>query len=347
MSRSRVIAWFDFLPGVPVSQLPPPTIDEKREAVSAVLIAAREALECLESSWDKDLVESWTSHVAASQGRVIVSGMGKSGLVGQKIAATLASTGCTSFFLHPAEALHGDLGMVTSLDTVLLLSNSGESEEVLRLVPSLVRMGVPIGAITARKDSRLGQAARWCFTYSLPHGEGCPLNFAPMASTTLQLVWGDLLAAHHMVHTRFTLETYAQFHPAGNIGSRLMKSNELMHVNFPFVDPGTELVGVLASMTRGRLGMTTVLEGGKVAGVVSDGDIRRAVERAQATGVNPLALCARDIMTKNPAGISHDLLAIEAAHLLEARKITFLLVLDGDRVAGVLHIHDLLAAKVI
>lgn len=330
-------------------QRPTPSHAEnpKRDGAAAVLTAARSALESLESNWDAELVEAWTTHVAASHGRVIVSGMGKSGLVGQKIAATLASTGCPSFFLHPAEALHGDLGMVTPQDTVLLLSNSGESEEVLRLVPSLVRMGVPIGAITARKESRLGQAARWCFTYSLPNGEGCPLNFAPMASTTLQLVWGDLLAAHHMVHTGFTLESYAQFHPAGNIGSRLLKVKELMHAEFPSVGPEADLVAVLAAMTRGRLGMTTVLEEGTVHGVVSDGDIRRALEHAQRAGHNPLTLRAMDILTKHPVVISPELLAVEAAQLLEARKITFLLVMDGPRAAGVLHIHDLLAAKVI
>ncbi len=153
-----------------MSQLPQAAQDfeAKRTTVAAVLTAARSALESLESTWDSALVESWTTHVAGSQGRVIVSGMGKSGLVGQKIAATLASTGCPSFFLHPAEALHGDLGMVTAHDTMLLLSNSGESEEVLRLVPSLVRLGVPIGAITARKESRLGQAARWCSPMGCP-----------------------------------------------------------------------------------------------------------------------------------------------------------------------------------
>ena len=292
-------------------------------------------------------MESWTSHVASSKGRVIVSGMGKSGLVGQKISATLASTGCPSFFLHPAEALHGDLGMVAPQDTILLLSNSGESEEVLRLIPSLVRIGVTIGAITGRGESRLAQAAKWCFTYALPEGEGCPLNFAPMASTTMQLVWGDILAAHHMVQTGFTLESYAQFHPAGNIGSKLMKIKELMHTDFPQVTDRTNLVGVLSAMTQGRLGMTTVIEGQDLVGVVSDGDIRRALEAAQASGVNPLLLEARDIMTPHPISVSAETLAVEAAQFLEARKITFLVVLEGAKAAGVLHIHDLLAAKVI
>lgn len=324
-----------------------PEPDPKRAAAQSVLTATRSALERLEGCWDQAVVESWTEHVAASQGRVIVSGMGKSGLIGQKIAATLASTGCPSFFMHPAEALHGDLGMVTSHDTVLLLSNSGESEEVLRLIPSLVRMRIPIGAITARKASRLGQSARWCFTYELPGGEGCPLNFAPMASTTLQLVWGDLLAAHHMVHTRFTLESYAQFHPAGNIGARLLKIHELMHNEFPSVTPDSALVTVLGSMTKGRLGMTLVCEDNQLRGVVSDGDIRRALERAEREHLNPLALQASQIMTRNPVTIAPGMLAIEAAQLMEARKITFLVVADAGQPLGALHIHDLLGAKVI
>ncbi len=319
----------------------------RTRAADSVLGAARAALESLQGNWDPAVVESWTAHVAASEGRVVVCGMGKSGLVGQKIAATLASTGCPSFFLHPAEALHGDLGMVTPQDTVLLLSNSGESEEVLRLIPSLVRMGVAIGAITARKQSHLAQAAKWCFTYDLPQGEGCPLNFAPMASTTLQLVWGDILAADHMVKTGFTLESFAQFHPAGNIGARLLKTSELMHDDFPSVSEDTDLVGVLGKMTKGRLGMTTVTDGRRLLGVVSDGDIRRALEKAQATGINPLTLAARDVMTRQPVMVDPESLAIEAAQVLEARKITFLAVGIDDQVQGVLHIHDLLAAKVI
>ncbi|MCE1229168.1 MAG: KpsF/GutQ family sugar-phosphate isomerase [Firmicutes bacterium] len=321
--------------------------DATRSTVARTLEAVRSAIEDLEGSWNEAIRKDWTTHVAASKGRVVVSGMGKSGLVGQKIAATLASTGCPSFFMHPAEALHGDLGMVTLDDTVLLLSNSGESEEVLKLIPSLLRMGIPIGAITSRKESRLGQAARWCFTYRLPKGEGCPLQFAPMASTTLQLVWGDLLAAHHMVHTGFSLDRYAQFHPAGNIGSRLLKTEKIMHREFPQAESEAPLVSLLGLMTKGRLGMTTVVEEGRLRGVVSDGDIRRALEKAERNGQNPLTLTASDIMTRNPITVAPDSLAIEAAQTLEARKITFLLVTEGEIPVGVLHIHDLLQAKVI
>lgn len=313
-----------------------------RGLISATLAALRN----LDETWDPAAVEAWTRTVVERSGRTVVCGMGKSGLVGQKIAATFASTGCPSFFLHPAEALHGDLGMVTADDAVLLLSNSGETKEVLDLLPSLLRMGIPIASITSRDDSRMAKASHWCFRYSLPEGEGCPLNFAPMASTTLQLAWGDLLNAYRMAFTRFSLESYARLHPAGNIGSRLLKVDELMHAEAPRVAPGAAFLEVLQTMTAGRLGMTLVLEGGQTFGVISDGDIRRAVERHP--DGNPLALRAKDFMTARPITIPRGTPAQEAARLMEERKITFVLVQETDGAfAGVLHIHDLLQAKVI
>ena len=316
-------------------------------AAKHLLEATRLAIQALEETWDEAMVRAWTRHITQSKGRLVLSGMGKSGLVAQKISATLASTGCPSFYLHPADALHGDLGMVMAEDTVLILSNSGESEEVVRLLPSLIRMGVRIGAITARPDSRLGQAADWCFTYAMPQGEGCPLNFAPMASTTLQLVWGDLLAAYHMVESGFTLESFAQFHPAGNLGARLLKLKDLMHTDYPQVSPTAGLVEALAAMTQGKLGMTTVMEGATLVGIISDGDIRRALQGAERMRSNPLSLTARHIMTPNPVCSSPATLAVEAARSMEARKITFIVVKDGDSPCGVVHIHDLFAAKVI
>ena len=317
------------------------------KAARHVLAATRLAITALESAWDEDLVRSWTRHVTQSKGRLVLSGMGKSGLVAQKIAATLASTGCPSFYLHPADALHGDLGMVMAEDTMLILSNSGESEEIIRLLPSLIRLGVRIGAITAQADSRLGQAADWCFTYTLPDGEGCPLNFAPMASTTLQLVWGDLLAAYHMVESGFTLEHFARFHPAGNLGARLLKVKDLMHTEFPRVSPGASLVEALEAMTKGKLGMTTVMEGEALAGIISDGDIRRALQGAQRKGGTPWSLTARDIMTPNPICTSPEALAVETAKIMAARKITFVIVKEGATACGIVHVHDLFAAKVI
>ena len=317
------------------------------EAGHAVLDAARAALGDLRDSWNPAQVDDWCGQVLARSGRVVLTGMGKSGLVAQKVAATLASTGCPSLFLHPAEALHGDLGMVTREDSVLALSNSGESEEVVRLLPSLLRLGVPMAAITARPESTLGQAAHWTFTYRLPQGEGCPLDLAPMASTTLQLIWGDLLAASLMSRRGFTRDHFALNHPAGSLGAKLMKVKALMHTTWPRVPAGSGLTEVLRAMTEGRLGMTSVMDEAKLLGVITDGDIRRALESAEREGRNPLDLRAEQVMTRTPAMIGEEALALEAAGDMEARKITFLMVGGMERPCGVIHIHDLLTAKVL
>lgn len=319
-----------------------------REAGTDLLRATQGALRALESRWPEARVLDWCSHILALKGRVVLTGMGKSGLIGQKIAATLASTGCPAFFMHPAEALHGDLGMVTGEDSVVALSNSGESEEIVRLLPSLLRMGMPLAALTSRPESSLGKAARWCFTYDLPEGEGCPLDLAPMASTTLQLVWGDLLAACLMKARGFTREGFALNHPAGSLGAKLMKVKDLMHTEWPVVEEGAALVDVLQAMTLGRLGMCTVMDGeGGFAGVITDGDIRRGLARAQAAQRNPLDLTAADLRTRKAAVVGPEVLALEAANHLEARRITFLVVEQEGKALGVLHIHDLLGAKVL
>ena len=317
------------------------------EVGNAVLDAARMALEGMRDSWDPQRVEDWTRMVMGRSGRVVVTGMGKSGLVAQKIAATLASTGCPSFFLHPAEALHGDLGMVTPEDSILGLSNSGESEEVVRLLPSLLRLGIPIAAITSRPDSSLGQAATWTFSYRLPLGEGCPLDLAPMASTTLQLIWGDLLAGTLMVRRGFTRDLFALNHPAGSLGVKLLRVNALMHEKWPIVPSDASLMAVLKAMSGGRLGMTSVMEGSMLTGVITDGDIRRALETGEREGTNPIELTAAKIMSRHPATIDVNTLALEAAGVMETRKITFLVVTREGTPCGVLHIHDLLAAKVL
>lgn len=316
-------------------------------AADAVLEAARSALTDLQSTWDREAVDAWCAMVLDRDGRVVLTGMGKSGLVAQKVAATLASTGCPSFYLHPAEALHGDLGMVTEADSVLALSNSGESEEVVRLLPSLIRMGVPLAAITARAESSLGQAAAWRFLYQLPQGEGCPLDLAPMASTTLQLVWGDLLAATLMDRRGFTRDHFALYHPAGSLGAKLMKTSALMHQDWPRVTPDAPLTTILSAMTGGHFGMTSVMEGDHLLGVITDGDLRRGLETAEREGRNPLALKADQLMSRNPIRIDGAALAVEAAAKMEARKITFLMVECEGRPCGLLHIHDLLAAKVL
>lgn len=282
------------------------------------------------------------------KGRLVLTGMGKSGLIAQKISATFASTGTPSFFLHPAEALHGDLGMVTSEDAVLALSNSGESEEVVRILPSLLRLGVPLAALTSKPDSSLGRSAHWTFLYRMPEGEGCPLDLAPMASTTLQLIWGDLLAATLMERRGFSREGFALNHPAGSLGAKLLKVKDLMHIAWPRLSPDASTTEILEAMSQGRLGMATVEQDGELLGVISDGDIRRAFKAAELRAQNPLRLTATDFMGRHPVTTGPDTLALEAASRMEERKITFLVVADGKGIpVGVLHIHDLLSHKVL
>ena len=322
---------------------------ERSEAAgSGVLRAALAALTDLKGSWDPGQVSAWAEAMLALKGRLVLTGMGKSGLIAQKIAATFASTGTPSFFLHPAEALHGDLGMVTPEDAVLALSNSGESEEVVRILPSLLRLGVPIAALTSKPESNLARAARWTFLYRMPEGEGCPLDLAPMASTTLQLILGDLLAATLMEHRGFSKEGFALNHPAGALGAKLLKVESLMHLEWPRLKPMASTTEVLEAITEGRLGMATVEDGGALMGVISDGDIRRAFKAAERKGQNPLHLTAADFMSRNPISARSETLAVEAASHMETRRVTFLVVVDGEGLpVGVLHIHDLLTHKVL
>ena len=318
-----------------------------QEVGNAVLDAARIALGELRDTWNPKTVDDWVDMVMGRGGRVVLTGMGKSGLVAQKTVATFASTGCPSLFLHPAEALHGDLGMVTHEDSILALSNSGESEELVRLLPSLIRLGIPLAAITARPESSLGQAATWTFSYRLAQGEGCPLDLAPMASTTLQLVWGDILASCLMARRGFTRDLFALNHPAGSIGAKLMKIKALMHESWPRVSTEASLTEVLKAMTGGRLGMTTVMEGPVLVGVITDGDLRRTLEKTEQEGGNPLKLTAAQFMSRNPATIDEEALALDAAGRMEVRKITFLVVTRQGAPCGIIHIHDLLASKVL
>lgn len=313
-----------------------------------VLRSTMGALNWLNNHWQAETVSAWVDVVSSLSGRIVLSGMGKSGLVAQKIASTFVSTGSPSLFMHPAEALHGDLGMVIPGDSVLLLSNSGESEEVLRILPRLSRLGIPIAAITSNKASSLGHAARWCFSYQLPDGEGCPINLAPMASTTMQLVWGDILSACLMHRKGFTVEGFAELHPGGSLGTKLLKIKDLMHESFPVVESSATLIETLQVISNGKLGMAAVLDGGCLKGVISDGDIRRALERSQSLGINPLQLKGGDLLSGHPPyTIQADHLAAEAAGEMEAHKITFLVVLNASKPCGVIHIHDLLNAKVI
>lgn len=324
------------------------SIGQPSGAGESVLRATLAGLKDLQGSWDSARVADWAGAVVSMKGRLVLTGMGKSGLIAQKIAATFASTGTPSFFLHPAEALHGDLGMVTSEDAILALSNSGETEEVVRILPSLLRLEVPIAALTSKPDSSLGKAARWTFGYRMPEGEGCPLDLAPMASTTLQLIWGDLLSATLMERRGFSREGFALNHPAGTLGARLLKVETLMHKKWPRLTPQASTTEVLDAITEGHLGMATVEENGLLVGVISDGDIRRAFKAAEKRGSNPLQLKASDFMSRNPITTRPETLALEAATQMEDRKVTFLVVGSSDGgAAGVLHIHDLLSHKVL
>ncbi|HRN61570.1 MAG TPA: KpsF/GutQ family sugar-phosphate isomerase [Luteimonas sp.] len=286
--------------------------------------------------------------VLAAQGRVVCTGMGKSGHVARKIAATLASTGTPAFYMHPGEGGHGDLGMVTDADIVLALSYSGESDEILMLLPALKRQGNVLLAMTGRPHSTLAQAADVHLDVSVPE-EACPLHLAPTSSTTASMAMGDALAVALLEARGFTADDFARSHPAGALGRRLLLHiADVMHTgeDVPRVSGDASLGDALLEMSRKRLGMTAVVdEGGGLLGMYTDGDLRRTLG---APGVDVHATRIRDVMTRDPVTIGSDALAVEAARLMETRKINALLVLDASRrVVGALNIHDLLRARVV
>jgi arabinose-5-phosphate isomerase len=275
------------------------------------------------------------------QGRVVVAGMGKSGLIGQKISATLSSTGTPSFFLHPAEALHGDLGRLVAADVLLALSYSGETEELLRLLDTVKRLGIPLITLTGSPVSTLGQASDVMLDVSISR-EACPLGLAPTASTTAMLAMGDALAMALLEKRGFSEEDYAVLHPGGGLGVRLRRVENVMHTGeqIPRVRPDTSMPDVIYEMSRRGLGLATVVdEEGRLAGFISDGDLRRFFERE---GNRALSLLARDCMTRSPATIGRKELATQALNLMESRRITALPVVAPDgTLEGVVHLHDL------
>ena len=283
----------------------------------------------------------------ACTGRVVVSGMGKSGHVGGKIAATLASTGTPAFFLHPAEASHGDLGMVAKGDVVLAISYSGETAELLTILPLFKRMGAPLVAMTGNPASTLAREADVHLDISVP-AEACPLNLAPTASTTATLAMGDALAVALLKHRGFTEADFARSHPGGSLGRRL-----LLHVSdvmrrgdeLPRVGPDTALTEGLLEMSRKRLGLTAVVDGeDRVLGIFTDGDLRRTLDRR----VDIHGSRMSDVMTRTPRSIGPDELAAEAVLMMEKHAINGLLVLDASgRLVGALNVHDLLRAGVM
>jgi arabinose-5-phosphate isomerase len=281
------------------------------------------------------------------KGRVVVSGMGKSGHIGNKIAATLASTGTPAFFLHPGEAGHGDIGMITAGDVLLALSNSGETNELLTILPVVKRLGVPIVAMTGRANSTLGRAAAVVLDVSVPE-EACPHNLAPTASTTATLAMGDALAVAILEARGFTQDDFARSHPGGSLGRRLiLRIQDVMRTGeqLPFVKPDTALRDGLLEMSRKGLGMTAVVDDEMhVLGIFTDGDLRRTLDR----DADLRSRAMSEVMTPSPRTIKAELLAAEAVHLMETARITQLLVVDDQNVLiGALNVHDLLRAGVM
>ncbi|HVC46577.1 MAG TPA: KpsF/GutQ family sugar-phosphate isomerase [Terracidiphilus sp.] len=279
-------------------------------------------------------------------GRVVVTGMGKSGVIAQKIAATLSSTGSPALFLHPAEAVHGDLGVLMPGDVVIALSASGETEEILRLLATLKRKGDALVSFTCNLASTLATASDVALDCGVAR-EACGMNLAPTASTTTMLALGDALAIAVSLKKGFKAEDFAELHPGGKLGKRLAKVRDLMHAgeDVPAVAPETTMTDVIYEMSRKKLGMTTVQENGRLRGVISDGDLRRLLERE---GGAALSKTAGEAMHLHPRTIAAGELAVKALAILEEKKITSLIVVDAEeRVEGVVHLHDLWGVEMI
>jgi len=282
----------------------------------------------------------------ASNGRVVVTGMGKSGIIAQKIAATLSSTGSPALFLHPAEAVHGDLGVLMPDDLVIALSASGETEEILRLLATLKRKGDALISLTCNLDSTLAQASDVALDCSVER-EACGLNLAPTASTTAMLALGDALAIAVSFRKGFRAEDFAELHPGGKLGKQLARVGDLMHTGdeIPVVAPSTAMTDVIFEMSSKKLGITTVQQDGRLLGVIVDGDLRRLLERE---GGAALSRTAGEAMNPQPRTIAAGEFAARALAILEERKITALVVIDAaGKVEGLLHLHDLWGVELI
>lgn len=304
------------------------------------------AIQALESRIDDEFIRA-CELILNCKGRTIVTGMGKSGHIGNKIAATLASTGTPSFFVHPGEASHGDLGMITKQDVVIAISNSGSSAEVVTLLPLLKRMNVPLISMTGNPNSPLAEAANARLDISI-ECEACPLDLAPTSSTTVTLVMGDALAIALLEARGFTAEDFAFSHPGGALGRKLLlKVEDIMHGDgeVPKVQQSTPLSAALVEMTEKGFGMTTVVDANNhLCGVFTDGDLRRCVDQGKDISNATMA----DVMSPNPKTIHQDILAAEALNIMETSKITALVVEnDEHQPTGVIHMHDILRAGVI
>ncbi len=312
----------------------------------AVIRTEAEAVAALAERIGDAFVRACT-YMLHCEGRIVVLGMGKSGHIGSKIAATLASTGSPAFFVHPGEASHGDLGMITGKDVVLAISNSGETEEILTILPLIKRLGVPLISLTGRPQSTLARAADVNLDVSVQQ-EACPLGLAPTSSTTATLVMGDALAVSLLEARGFTAEDFARSHPGGRLGRRLLLLvKDIMHTGdaIPRVDVSARLGEALVEMTNKGLGMTAVVDGdARLVGIFTDGDLRRALDHR----IDVHEARVAEVMTPHGKTVTADMLAAEALQLMETSKINGLFVVDeDDRIVGAFNMHDLLRAGVV
>ncbi|MFP5595435.1 arabinose-5-phosphate isomerase KdsD [Kluyvera sp. 142486] len=328
-----------------MSQIDLPSDFNFQQAGREVLAIEREGLEQLDQYINQDFSEA-CEKIFYCTGKVVVMGMGKSGHIGRKMAATFASTGTSAFFVHPGEAAHGDLGMVTPQDVVIALSNSGESNEILALIPVLKRLRVPLICMTSKPESSMGRAADIHLCVKVPR-EACPLGLAPTSSTTAALVMGDALAVALLKARGFTAEDFALSHPGGALGRKLLlRVNDIMHTGaeIPHVSVDASLRDALLEITRKNLGMTAICDDNmQIKGIFTDGDLRRIFD----TGADVRSLGIADVMTPGGIRIRPGMLAVDALNLMQSRHITCVLVADGDHLLGVIHMHDLLRAGVV
>jgi arabinose-5-phosphate isomerase len=310
------------------------------ESARRTLAAEVSGLQALSDSLNGDFLTA-LALIEAATGRVVVSGMGKSGHIGNKIAATLASTGTASFFVHPAEASHGDLGMITRDDVVIAISNSGETRELSDVIAFTRRYQIPLIAITGRGESTLAEAADVALVLP-PSPEACPHGLAPTTSTTVTLALGDALAVALLEHKGFSATDFRMFHPGGKLGQRLLKVADLMHRDeaLPLCDVGQTMAEALVEMTSKSFGCVGAVADGALVGIITDGDLRRhmAPDLTNKT--------VEAVMTRHPKSVPSSLLAAEALHVMNSRKVTSLFVVDDQAPVGILHIHDLLRAGI-
>lgn len=325
-----------------------PNIDAQgiRDLALAVIRTEAAAVSALAERVNGDFIRACECMLSC-KGRIVVTGMGKSGHIACKVAATLASTGSPAFFVHPGEASHGDLGMITPQDVVLAFSNSGETDEILILIPLISRLDVPLIALTGNPKSSLARRATVHIDVSVAE-EACPLGLAPTSSTTAALAMGDALAVSLLESRGFTEEDFARSHPAGRLGRRLlMRISDIMHTGeeVPRTPAGAPLSQAIVEMTRKGLGMTGVVNpDGRLEGIFTDGDLRRALD----DGADIHALIVNEVMTRNGKSVKPDALAVTAAQLMETYKISGVLVVDADgKLVGALNIHDLFRAGVL